>query len=206
MTVTKVNADVLDLTDAYALSGAVAFSGTVTGAGGMNYISSVTASSSASVVFTGLTDTYDVYEVQFVQVLPATDNTQFSCNVSQDGGASYLTGSNYKHSIHGDNSAGGTSHNYSATQTKWHIASNTSQGNAAAEHLNGRWNFYGLADGQKPTSCFSGGYGDPSGNNTRIHQYGSYHLNTSAVNALRFTYASGNIASGKFHLYGISKT
>jgi hypothetical protein len=33
MTVTKVNADVLDLTDAYALSGAVAFSGTVTGAG-----------------------------------------------------------------------------------------------------------------------------------------------------------------------------
>ena len=31
MSVTKVNADVLDLTDAYALSGTVAFSGTVTG-------------------------------------------------------------------------------------------------------------------------------------------------------------------------------
>jgi hypothetical protein len=32
MSVTKVNADVLDLTDAYALSGTVAFSGTVSGA------------------------------------------------------------------------------------------------------------------------------------------------------------------------------
>ena len=31
MSVTKVNADVFDLTDAYALSGTVAFSGTVTG-------------------------------------------------------------------------------------------------------------------------------------------------------------------------------
>ena len=49
MTVTKVNADVLDLTDAYALSGAVAFSGTVTGAGGIN-IGTPTATTSGTTI------------------------------------------------------------------------------------------------------------------------------------------------------------
>ena len=59
MSVTKVNADVLDLTDAYALSGTVAFSGTVTGAGAWQFVSAVTASSSATVSFTGMETGYD---------------------------------------------------------------------------------------------------------------------------------------------------
>jgi hypothetical protein len=69
MTVTKANADVLDLTDAYA------FSGTVTGAGtsgGWEFISETTFSSTASWAYTGMIAGYD-YRVKILNLLPATD-------------------------------------------------------------------------------------------------------------------------------------
>ena len=61
MSVTKVNADVFDLTDAYALSGTVAFSGTVTGTplAGWEFISTITADNASDIVFESMTTGYD---------------------------------------------------------------------------------------------------------------------------------------------------
>jgi len=58
-------------------------------AGTPTLISTQTASGSASISFTGIDSTYDVYQFEFINIHPATDsvNLQFQC--STDGGSSY---------------------------------------------------------------------------------------------------------------------
>jgi len=89
-TKSNIDADALDLTDDYA------FSGTVTGAGGgaWTFISSATASASATVELTGISSTYDHYEVRITDVVPATDGQNLNMRTSTDGGSTYESGAN----------------------------------------------------------------------------------------------------------------
>ena len=68
-------------------------SGTITSTGftgAIKFISSQTASGSASLSFTsGLDSTYDVYVFKFIEINPATDSAEFTFNLSSDGGSNY---------------------------------------------------------------------------------------------------------------------
>jgi hypothetical protein len=58
--------------------------------GNMVLISSQTASDSASLSFTtGIDSTYKEYQFYFIDINPATDNVDFSFNLSTDGGSNY---------------------------------------------------------------------------------------------------------------------
>ena len=58
--------------------------------GDMQFISSATASASASIEFTsGIDSTYDSYVFKFINIHPATDNVNFTVNFSTDGGSNY---------------------------------------------------------------------------------------------------------------------
>ena len=57
---------------------------------GITFISSQTASNSASISFTsGLTSTYKAYKFVFTNINPVDDNIQFQFNLSTDGGSNY---------------------------------------------------------------------------------------------------------------------
>src|SRR3990167_8133940 len=62
------------------------------GAGNWIKISSATASASATINFTGLTNTYSTYVVTISNLAPATDATTLWMRTSTDGGASYDAG------------------------------------------------------------------------------------------------------------------
>lgn len=58
--------------------------------GGLNLISSQTASASASIEFTtGLDSTYDIYKFEFINIQNTADGEKFGFNLSTDGGSNY---------------------------------------------------------------------------------------------------------------------
>ena len=168
------------------------------GGGAWNYISSVTASNSASVAFTGLDSTYDVYVIIGIGVIP-TQDSQLRSRTSSNNGSSY------------DNSSG----DYSSTGYNQDITvgSNTEielSGNIEASSSSGcDFEFYSY----NPSNATRRKYlrthifrqtttvGQWS-NETKFHMRHS----TSAINAIQFYMQSGNISTGTFRLYGISNS
>jgi hypothetical protein len=61
------------------------------GAGAWVEISRATASSSATIDFTGIGSTYDEYRVEFFEVIPATDDARLLLRTSTDGGSTYAS-------------------------------------------------------------------------------------------------------------------
>ena len=55
-----------------------------------------TASSSATLDFTtAITSAYDIYQFEFINIIPATNGALFNMRVSTDGGSTYDAGANY---------------------------------------------------------------------------------------------------------------
>ena len=190
MTVTKANADVLDLTDAYAFSGAVTGAGT---AGGHEFVSKVTASSSSTLSFTNMVAGYD-YLYIFKHVLPATDNTTLS-GVLGIAGPTFRTSTylGFKSSISANTNQNGAE--TAKIQVHYHT-----QGNADREALSGelllldpvattKTDWFGF------NHCANPDYGKEMG-----YTQGFYNADESHT-SIKFSYASGNIASGDFLQY-----
>ena len=78
MSVTKINADVLDLTDAYA------FTGSFSPKSGWEFVSRTTCSSTADVSYTDLTTGYD-YQVVVTNLLFGTDSQRVTAVVGVAG-------------------------------------------------------------------------------------------------------------------------
>ena len=172
-------------------------------------LSTATASGSSSISFTsGIDSTYDVYQFEFINIHPSTDDVNFQFNMSTDGGSNYnvtKTTTVFRAEHFEDDSY--TALDYPTAQD---LAQSTSFqtishniGNSADEsssgsliifnpastvyvkHFIGRAN--GYRDGSVTEDFFSAGYGNT----------------TSAVNAIQFKFSSGNIDDGKIYLYGI---
>jgi hypothetical protein len=176
---------------------------------GITFISSQTASNSASISFTtGITSTYKAYKFVFVNIRPTSSSQDFQFNLSTDGGS-----------------------NYNVTKTSTYFASYHSEGDSivglgydGGGDLVQETGFQRLTDNQL-TDADEGANGtillfNPSSTTYVKHfitnvsansdwpgLYNSfaagYGNTTSAVNAIRFTYTSGNISSGTIYLYGI---
>lgn len=172
-------------------------------AGAMTLITTTTASSSATVDFTGLTSAYKNYLVIVTNAVPATNNAALVFRTSTNNGSSYDSGASNYYSTH--TNFGDTAWNYGQTVDDRFYINFYGQDNtaniggtsftmtivnpSAANRI--QWYITGFENG------FSASLGAFVG--------GGYRLaTTGAVNAIRFFFGSGNIASGTFKLYGIS--
>ncbi len=193
-----------------SLSAVTALPASVSG-GGLNLISTQTASSSATIDFTsGIDSTYKEYIFKFYDVHPATDNADFNFQTSTNGGSSYgVTVTNtYFSAYHNE----GGSYTSLAYRGGADLAQST--------------NFIELGDeiGNENDQCFAATLHlfDPS-NTTFIKHYlyrgshtqgngdymvdilaAGYFNTTSALDAIQFKFSSGNIDSGTIKLYGVT--
>jgi len=161
---------------------------------GWVFVSSVTASSSATVSFTGFEANFD-YMVEMTAVLPATDIQIFEAELGISG-PTYRT-SGY-HGLAGGSTAGGTadSGNYSASIQ---ITIGTA-GNSTDEE--GLYQILIFDPAASTDTYFNGtvGYSNNVGN-ARTGTLSGHHGTAEAMDAIQFFFASGNIATGNFKLY-----
>ena len=177
--------------------------------GGMKLISTQTASNSASISFTtGIDSTYKEYQFWFIDIDAVTSNSLFTFNLSTDGGSNY---------------------NVTKTTTWFYSAHNESDTDAFVAYegsldLAQSTAFQPIGNGQNSESktCSAGSLTlfNPASttyvkhfisnvNSRNPNPYSTsdfvagYGNTTSAVNAVQFKFASGNINAGTILMYGI---
>jgi hypothetical protein len=175
-------------------------------------LSTQTASASATISFTtGLDSTYDEYIFKFINIHPATDDVNFTFNGSTDSGSNYnvtktTTFFNAQHEESGADSA----FSYQTTldlaqstsfQTLFNALGNDNDQNAGGELII----FNPSSTTYVKHFIFNGNLSQHS-DFTRQSFVAGYFNTTSAVNAIRFQFSSGNIDDGIIKLYGVKKS
>ena len=176
-------------------------------------LSTQTASASANISFTtGLDSTYDEYIFKFIDIHPATANQRFQFNMSTDGGSNYnVTKTSTFFLAYHNEADGDTTLGYDTAED---LAQSTafqnlfySTGNGADESGAGTLTLF------NPASTTYVKHFIATTNNYRgdiVYSYNNYIAGygntTSAVNAIQFKFASGNIDDGVIKLYGVKKS
>ena len=177
---------------------------------GITFISSQTASNSASISFTsGLTSTYKAYKFVFSNINRGNgDTSEFGFNFSTDSGSNYNVAKTTTYFIANHDEAD------TVTSLVYRTGNDLAQG-TGLQHLIGPGDGFGASTASSGTLTIF----NPSSTtyvkhfiSTTNHQGESaYTINsyiagygntTSAINAVRFQKASGNF-SGTIYLYGI---
>jgi hypothetical protein len=182
-------------TDTHVLtlaSGVPSWAAPASGGGGWAFISSATASASATLDFTsGIDSTYAVYAFVFSNLVPATNSVDFYLRTSTDGGSTYDSGaSDYGWKSDSGNVSNDTEIKISATNTVT---------NTAASAISGSLFLY-QPSVTYVTSTYSIGYLSGS-SYERSDGTGRRHA-AADVDAVRFYFSSGNITSGTIYMYG----
>ena len=188
--------------------------GSISSLGSLTHIATQTASSSASISFTsGIDSTYKEYIFYFVNMHAGAsgNNNLFSVNMSTDSGSNYnvvKTTTNIEIYHKEDGSASGVGY-----VTGKDLAQGTGIQYLSAEIGSGNdeccSGFLHLFDPSSTTfvthfiSHVQGTYtaGGPYSIN---HKVSGYCNTTSAIDAVQFTYNSGNIDSGQILLFGLN--
>tara|TARA_R100000734_G_C3312696_1_gene103787 strand:+ start:1256 stop:1876 length:621 start_codon:yes stop_codon:yes gene_type:complete len=189
--------------------------GSITPIGNMALIKKLTASSSSTLSFVNgssdvvLDSTYKEYFFTFNNIHPQNHNASFEFQCSTDGGSNYNTTITSTCFIadHGEGGAGGSLGYYAARDQ----AQGTSFqhfmrdiGNENDESAAGRLTLYNPAS----TTFVKHFMADCSvyyeGDYEFNYIYSGYFNTTSAINAIQFKMASGNIDAGDICLYGIT--
>ena len=200
MPLSKIQAESMNLADTYA------FTGTVSGTGGLVLLSRQVVSSAVSeVVFnnTLITSTYDDYLLRMNAVVPVTDTANQRFQTSGDNGSSFDTNW-YSNSIYvriTDSASGGNG----VTDNQNYFTFLNTAGTGTNEVLGAQiW----LNDVNSTTA--KTWYGENVQKTANTHYWkltdGYFRNSTGAVNYLRFYFSTGNIASGTFSLYGLVKS
>jgi len=172
-------------------------------AGAMTLISTTVASSSATVDFTGLTSAYKNYVVIVTNAVPATNNAALVFRTSTNNGSSYDSGANNYYSSH--TNFGDTTWNYGQTSDDRFYINFYGQDNTASYGGQSFTMTIANPSASNRTQWYLIGFENGYSASQGAFVGGGYRVaTTGAVNAIRFFFGSGNIASGTFKLYGIS--
>ena len=187
MSLTKVNADVLDLTDGYA------FTGAVSGAGGWEFVSKVTASSSSTVDFTNMVTGYD-YNYVFELLECATDATQWKAQLG-------IAGPTYRTSTYLSIVSGITTATSGGNEVTTFVQiGHTTQGSTDGEQMMGELTLINPF-----ATSHTNYFGDIHHKNASVARVwsscGGFYNADESHPAIRFLYASGNITSGNIYQY-----
>lgn len=179
-------------------------------AGALVLLEQHSASASAALNFTTwYSSLYDEYIIELINVVPATNNVDGAMHMSTDGGATYDTTNLYTNSILVFNSTGQavTGHPTTAPTSAFLVRNVAEINNLAAYGLNGTVHLFNPGSAtvfKRIQGQYSYGSGTAPVLLQTIQYMGSYQ-NATAVNALRFLFTGGNIASGTIRIYGVAK-
>lgn len=178
---------------------------------GLVLLGQQTASGTATLDFTGLiTSTYDEYLIEGVNLIPATNAVLPWIRFSTDGGTSYDSGANYQWANSIQTPSGGTGFTAVASATGASAIIPTGSGNVANTAVGGGLRFSARLYDPLSATAHKALIGDGTfrnsgdSNHYRLN-FGGYYISATAVNAMRFLFSSGNIASGTIRVYGIKK-
>ena len=189
--------------------------GSISALGEMRFIKKLTASSSATISFVHgtsdvvLDNTYKEYLFTFNNIHPATDNADFTFNMSVDSGSNYnvtktTTVATAQHSEAG-----------SDTDFAYVTADDLAQGtgfqiilgligNDADQSASGSLTLFNPSSTTFVKHFIATGNSYYSGNYSLNDYVEGYGNTTSAVDAIQFKMSSGNIDAGTIKLYGIT--
>lgn len=171
---------------------------------GLVYITSKTAASAAVIDFTGLTD-YPAYVVMLDNVRPGTNDARLQLRVSVNGGASFVS-SGYD-SIGLATTVLGPAAQTASGAAAWDVFAVLAgqDADSAATGLSGELRLVSLGSTTLPYrfTCQAIAYIEAATLITHSTMSGSLATLGTSLNALRFAYSSGTIASGTFRLYGL---
>ena len=178
--------------------------------GAWDLLETITASSSSTVDFTTFSSNYDQFNVQFLGVVPASNNVRLWLRTSINGGTSYDTGStDYSYavaSVDTDNnsvlklSGPDEARNYIDL-----LGYQATKYTASWGGINGELRLYAPAAAHNTMMTCDLAVVTGDGRVMRTFS-GGMRNTASAVNGLRFYMQSGAIASGIFRLYGLKKS
>lgn len=166
-------------------------------------LSSQSASSSSSIVFTQISSNFTTYYLKIRKVLPATDGVNLYIQVSTDGGATYITLTTYNLISTATNSAGGNQSDRNISAVEMMICktlSNVSTRPAFADVI-----FYNLNSSTYMPRMLSKCIQASSIDLAHISQCSNLNTTTTPITAFKVYCSSGNIASGDFYFYGCNE-
>jgi len=192
-----------------SLSAITAIPASISG-GGLNLISTQTASGSSSLSFTsGIDSTYKEYVFKFINIHPASDGVNFSFQASTNGGSSYGVTATTTTFVANHKEDGSDSNFYYNTGidlaqstnyaiiNDYYVNDNDASGSGTLhlfEPSSDTFVKHFIAD-------FNNLY-KPTYTNRTLSA--GYFNSTSVIDAVDFKFSSGNIDSGVIKLYGIS--
>jgi hypothetical protein len=179
------------------------------GGGGLVLLEQHTASNSATLDFTScISSAYDDYMIEVIDLLPTSAGASPKLQVSTDGGITYAASAYYW----GQSNCGigGSSGSNSGSNTQaielWGDSTGTGQGSGPTNTMSGTFRLSNPLGAVTYKYLRGAGIGHYNGNNGWYEfSMGGFWEDTTAINALRFFYSSGNIASGTIRVYGIAK-
>ena len=186
--------------------------GSISALGEMRFIKKVTASSSATVSFVDgtsdvvLDDTYKEYLFTFKNIHPATDGQQFRFQTSTDTGSSYgvTITSTYFIAYHNEGDTE-TSLGYITGSDQAQTTNFMVLGSGDAENdsgISGTMTLFNPSSTTFVKHFMARTINDPSGYAQDEFTAG-YFNTTSAIDAIQFKMASGNIDAGVIKMYGV---
>jgi hypothetical protein len=171
-----------------------------TATSGKVLIGTFTGAASSSIDLTGwYSSTYDEYEIEILDITTSSNADSLNIYVSTDGGSTYDTGSNYNFAY--NNAGAGGSSGTGSTTGGFGVGGVSSSAN---------YSLFGNIKLADPASSIYKSflawfnYRHTTANSAFLSSIACIWLNTSAYNAIRIKFATGNI-SGKVRIYGISK-
>lgn len=179
--------------------------GTPAGGGALNLIESHDASSSATLDFTALSDTYNDYAMKITGLIPASSGNNLIVRFATDATPTWDTGNNYRWARNYFNvsAAGGYSADGGAT-------SNCQIGALLATSAGDSFEAWVLFFNMRTSSLIKSLHSDASqrlssdSNLYSLYSKGWWSDTTHKAYGIRLLMSSGNIASGKARLYGIA--
>ena len=182
-------------------------------AGGLNLLATnnITSGVSSSSFTSNIDSTYDTYMFKFISIHPATDADLLLFNFSTDGGSNYNVtktttafGAQHKTDGTGGNLSYFTSLDLAQSTGYAYISDNVSS-DASHSYSGEMFLFNPSSTTFVKHFLFKNNY-VRNDNRTENYFFAGYGNTTSAVDAIDFKFASGNIDSGVIKMYGLSKS
>ena len=179
---------------------------------GLKLISTQTASSSSTIEFTGINNTYSLYKFIFLNVAPSSNDVYFQAAGNVGGGygtSTNVTSASYMAWKREDTWSSGYGLAYRSSES---VATHNgyfdiagSVGNQAERSASGIFWLYSPAS-TTSIKCWLASVTSKQGDGTPYclgNQAQGYFGTTSACTAMSFKFASGNIATGVIKMYGM---
>ncbi|BAQ84717.1 putative glycoprotein [uncultured Mediterranean phage uvMED] len=160
----------------------------------------VVTSAVSAVTLTGISSSFNVYQVVFNNVAPETDAQVLKLRVTTSGTPD--SDSEYDSGIMFFKSAGGFVQTGLTNQD--HFPFDTS-GTTTGEELNGTLHLFNFQNSSEFSFATVEVVSENSSSAVRSQTGGFYHSVNEANDGVSFFFNSGNIASGKFQLFGLVK-